>query len=177
MSTSSKVAIGIVATDWLLLKPNVEKVVGWQKPSITEIETPDEIYKVIYFDDVCWYGDAVDEIMDTLSHVRHSFLQMTEEGVLTQDILTEDCKGADEEFYELISWKTDFYIWGDESHVLGEPEYEIPRERLFQILQDYVEADAEAASEAGYIRDMLMDTCGCSKEEMKALGFGYLITE
>ena len=45
--------------------------------------------------------------------------------------------------------------------------------RLLQILQDYVNNDAEAAEE-GYVRSILKDICGVNKEEAEQLGLGYL---
>ncbi len=46
----------------------------------------------------------------------------------------------------------------------------ISKERLIQIIQDYVGNDYEAASEPGYVRDVLTDVCGCDTEELKELG-------
>lgn len=50
------------------------------------------------------------------------------------------------------------------------------RDRLLQILQDYVNNDAEAA-EPEYIRNTLVDTCGCSKEEIEEIGFSWLFPD
>ena len=46
-------------------------------------------------------------------------------------------------------------------------------DRLLGILQTYVANDLEAADTA-YVREILMDVCGCTKKEMEDLGFGYL---
>lgn len=50
---------------------------------------------------------------------------------------------------------------------------EITKERVIQILQDYVYNDAEA-TELSYVREVLTGVCGCDEEEMRALGFGYI---
>ncbi len=42
------------------------------------------------------------------------------------------------------------------------------KERLIQVIRDYVGCDIEA-SEPHYVRDVLTDTCGCTKEELKEL--------
>ncbi len=42
------------------------------------------------------------------------------------------------------------------------------KERLIQVIRDYVGCDIEAA-EPHYVRDVLTDTCGCTKEELKEL--------
>lgn len=52
----------------------------------------------------------------------------------------------------------------------------ISYDRLHQILYDYVMNDFEAA-ETQYVRDILMDICGCDTEEMLELGFGFMINE
>ena len=56
-----------------------------------------------------------------------------------------------------------------------EPE-SLSKERIVQILQTYVNTDAEAADHQ-YIRDMLRDTCGMSMDEIRELGFGWLFPD
>lgn len=53
----------------------------------------------------------------------------------------------------------------------------ISYERLLQILQDYVNADVAEASELEYIRETLVDTCGCSKDELEELGLDWIFPE
>ena len=48
-------------------------------------------------------------------------------------------------------------------------------ERVRQILFNYVMNDFEAAAETEYVRDILMNICGCTEEEMEELGFGFLL--
>jgi hypothetical protein len=50
---------------------------------------------------------------------------------------------------------------------------EITKERVIQILQDYVYNDSEA-TELSYVRDVLVNICGCDEAEMRELGFGYI---
>ena len=56
-------------------------------------------------------------------------------------------------------------------------EHKIPYERLEQICCAYIDNDIEGASEMSYIRDILTDVCGMTKEEINQLGFGYLFPE
>ena len=49
----------------------------------------------------------------------------------------------------------------------------MPYERLLQILQRYVNTDAEAA-ETAYVREAL-EQAGLSVDEFEKLGFGYLL--
>jgi hypothetical protein len=57
------------------------------------------------------------------------------------------------------------------------PEYPmIEPVRLLQILKDYVMNDAEAASDDTYVATVLTDICGMTREEVKEIGLGYLLT-
>ena len=53
---------------------------------------------------------------------------------------------------------------------------QIPYERLKEILQTYITNDA-AYAETEYVRDVLFDVCGCTPEEIKELGFEYLLND
>lgn len=50
---------------------------------------------------------------------------------------------------------------------------EISKERLVQIINDYISNDYEAA-EGNYIKEALENVCGMNKEEAEALGLGYI---
>lgn len=52
---------------------------------------------------------------------------------------------------------------------------EISKERLVQIINDYISNDYEAA-EGNYIKikETLENVCGMNKEEAEALGLGYI---
>ncbi len=54
-----------------------------------------------------------------------------------------------------------------------DPAMTVCYDRVLQILQDYVEVDVEA-SETCYVRDILEDVCGVTKEEAEILGLGYI---
>lgn len=55
-----------------------------------------------------------------------------------------------------------------------EPETSITKERLIEILISYIDNDA-AATDPGYIREVLTDICGCTETELKELGlYGWL---
>ena len=60
---------------------------------------------------------------------------------------------------------------------MNEEKNAIGYDRLKQILVDYVMNDFEAAAETEYVRDILMNICGCTEEEMKELGFGFMIDD
>lgn len=50
---------------------------------------------------------------------------------------------------------------------------DISKERLVQIINDYISNDYEAA-EGNYIKETLENVCGMNKEEAEALGLGYI---
>lgn len=81
------------------------------------IVTPDNEYVVVY-----WEFPNVDDILirnltEDLKSIRHSYIEITEDDVLT-DVETCDDRGCDEEFYDLIGWKADICIGQDEHDVL-----------------------------------------------------------
>lgn len=63
-------------------------------------------------------------------------------------------------------------VFGNEE----DDDIEISKSRLVQIMQKYVENDANSA-EPDYIREALSDICGITKEEAEILGFSYLLQE
>lgn len=51
----------------------------------------------------------------------------------------------------------------------------IPYERLFDILHDYISQDLDAST-SDYVRDdVLRNICGCTDDEIRALGFSYIV--
>lgn len=54
--------------------------------------------------------------------------------------------------------------------------FAITNARLIEILVGYVENDLESA-DTDYVREVLYDTCGCTDEELNAVGLNYLISE
>ena len=49
----------------------------------------------------------------------------------------------------------------------------ISKERLVEILQDYIANDYEVA-ETNYVKDILKNVCGVNEEEAKAIGIEYI---
>ena len=65
-------------------------------------KTPDEKYQIFYWD----FTDLIgfEELESKLKNIRHSLIIITDDGDINVDVKTEDDRGCDEEFYELISW-------------------------------------------------------------------------
>lgn len=72
--------------------------------------------------------------------------------------------------YEIGSAVTD-YINGLDPETNSEPN--MSKDRVLQILQDYVSTDADAA-EPSYVRYILRDICGMTDEEIEEAGFTWL---
>jgi hypothetical protein len=185
MSSSSKVAIAIDFIDWPRIEPLVKNVteahMTHDRHVIHDRPTPDNFYRCIYWDDVCWSTPEAQALENALSEIRHSFISISEDGNITIDNVESDERGIDEEFSELLSWSADICFWDDGVPLAPvsryTPRYKqyvpISRERAIQILTRYVENDMQAA-ELGYIYDAL--TCaGADHADIRALGFGYCI--
>lgn len=181
MSVMSKVAIAVDIIDW----PRIEMLVNniTEAHEIYDRTTPDNTYRCIYWDDICWGTSAAQALESSLRSFRHAFIAISEEGKIIVDNDIEDDRGIDEELEELLSWTADICFWDagvpltpvhPYSRALGH-YMPISRERAIQILSGYVDNDLQA-TETGYIYDAL--TCaGASHEEIEALGFGYCIPD
>lgn len=54
--------------------------------------------------------------------------------------------------------------------------HDISKERLAEIINDYVNNDYEA-TESNYIKEKLETVCSMDKEEAEALGLGYIFDD
>lgn len=183
MSTMSKVALAIDKQDYPKLQYFIDNI--FEAHEILDRETPDNTYRCIYWDDVCWCSTAAVTLQREIANIRHALIEICEDGDITQDILIEDDQGTDECFDEMLSWSGDICFWDDGwgnaypltpvssgrySHI-----YPISRNRVIQILVSYVENDLQA-TEDGYIYEALSGA-GASNEEITALGLGYCIPD
>ncbi len=182
MSVMSKVAIAVDIIDW----PRIERLVN----SITETHevydrtTPDNTYRCVYWDDVCWGTAEAQALEDAIHSFRHAFIEISEEGKIFEDIDIEDGRGVDEELEELLSWTADICFWDAGVPLAPVHPYTqrfghyvpISRERAIQILSRYVENDLNAACESEYVAEALRNA-GATDDEIEALGFGYCIPD
>lgn len=154
--------------------------------NIREVVTPDETYTVFYWEDHAWANDLstkVDAVLLWLATVRHAYIACGSDGSVYVSTKTDDADGCDEIFDDLLSWKHEILINEDEVPVLT-PSYRFSRDercgieadRLAQMFQDYVNNDLQSA-DTDYVRDVLYDTCGCSDEELEAVGLGFLVRD
>ena len=182
MSISSKVAIAVDLNDWNKIDLLVSNIIEGHE--IHDVHTPDNTYRCVYWDDVCWGTAATHALEKTIGGFRHAFVEITEEGKIKTECVDCDDRGCDEEFYELLSWTADICFWEDGAPLTPisrsggtwhKSYVPISRERAIQILTAYVENDVQAA-ETGYIYDALTQA-GADHREIEALGFGYCIPE
>ena len=181
MSIDSKVAIAIDIIDWNRIDVLVNNI--REGHEIYDRTTPDNTYRCIYWNDVCWETSAAQALENTLKDLRHAFIAISEEGRITYDVVEEDDRGVDEEFSELLSWTADVCFWDAGVPLAPVSPYTprfgrympISRERAIQILSSYVDNDLQA-TETGYIYEALTQA-GASEEEINALGFGYCIPD
>lgn len=70
--------------------------------------TLDEEYVVYRWD---WTYFPFDTSM--LTDIRHALVYISDEGEFTEEIIEEDSRGCDEEFFDIINWNMEFTSWGD----------------------------------------------------------------
>ena len=82
-----------------------------KKGRFRKTETPDDAYYCYYWE--CESIDPVEweDVCDWLKKRRHAMITVTEEGDLIKDVSVSDEFGCDEEFYEILGWKTELTLW------------------------------------------------------------------
>lgn len=133
------------------------------------------------------YGDAIiftnfiyDEVTDeTKIHLCYDGNYFEEEFNNLFDFLLENYNVLDGEI-ELTGeendvWRFKYYKSRNEFvEESGKVSYkDITVDRLLEILRDYVDNDLNNA-DTDYVREVLRDVCGMTKDELKATGFDYL---
>ena len=154
--------------------------------NIRDVVTPDETYTVFYWEDHPWANDLSTKaaaIVLWLASVRHAYLACGLDGSVYSSVKTEDAAGCDEIFNNLLSWQYDIQINQVDVPVLRpsgkycrEDRCGIDADRLADMFQSYVLEDV-ADADLDYIRDVLYGICGCSDEELEAVGLGFLVSE
>lgn len=89
---------------------------------LRRIETPDDLYVIMYWD---WenpdndYTDNIwNDMLRFLEHRRHSRVEIDENGNIFADIETDDEFGCDEVFNEILGWKAEICLWQDISEII-----------------------------------------------------------
>ena len=184
MSKSYKVALAVDAVDYWIIEKDIDAIENITKADLHEsVVTPDNTYLCVYWDDICWDMMQVRPLLKKLESFRHALITISEEGEIWKDIEESDSRGTDEEFQEVLSWNADICFWDNGAPLSPVCPYSpkfsyympISRERVIQILSQYVDNDLNA-TETGYIYDALT-LAGATHNEIEALGFGYCISE
>ena len=119
MSLYKDMAIAVCKQDFESIKEKHKEVIG--DGYIRDISTPDENYTILY-----WYywntlsdkDDLMQALRKDIEDIRHSFLSISEDGVIQKDVKTDDSRGCDELFEDILSWRADITVLGDESDIL-----------------------------------------------------------
>lgn len=177
MATYYKVAVCVDKEDYGAISQSIEKICETGRyDRLIEKKTPDCTYVCVYWDYINWpFAQGSYELEEAIQHIRHAFVKVNlDSGVIGTDVDPEDERGYDEEFYEMLGFKTDITFWDPEYVLTAEKdECPVPKEKILRVLRDYVAFDLEA-TETWYIYDML-GRCGCSDEEIKDLGFEWCL--
>ena len=167
-----KIAVALDEYDFMNLKEKLDKA---PKPDLIKtMETPENIYRIVYWEDAVWDYNAL-EFIEAIKEVRHAVFSIPEHGEIWSDIQPSDARGTDEVFHEILFWTVDICMRDDMSPLAPEKEY-IPmsRERVIDLFKAYVSADYESSEEVEYVYTTLKNA-GCTDEEIRALGFGHCI--
>lgn len=157
----------------ILIDPNyageIPEILERYNPAYTEkktVSTPDNDYYVYYWDWEPFYNsNEYVELRVELGRVRHSFIEISEEGEIYVDNQIEDEWGVDGEIEQFLSW--------DGSITLNdEPINGISSKRLLDILKTYIDDDESSSGFHNYVVEKLRDICGCTDAELKILGYG-----
>ena len=113
------------------------------------------------WDNEKYYGDEVEEMLNKVAS-----LAPIEEGELAY-------LGEDDCLWRFIYGDG---VWHEENGEVCYPVGSLSYDRLLSILQSYVGNDAEATAEREYPKDALYNA-GCSDDDIRALGFDWLLDE
>lgn len=120
MSYYKDIAVALWKPDYEKIKEKYAELVK-QASAIHKEETPDETYIILYWqqwDAQPGKDSKMDTFFEEIRDIRHSILTIAEDGNILKDVETCDSNGCDEEFEEILNWKADICIWGEESSPL-----------------------------------------------------------
>lgn len=108
-------------------------------PDGTDIkETPDGRYIVYRWD---WGQFPFD--MSMLANIRHTLMQASDEGEFYQEIIEEDNRGYDEEFFDILEYGIEFTSWGSGIGELSKWELERKLAKAMAFLNEEQKREVE----------------------------------
>lgn len=139
------------------------------------IKTPDNNYVCFYWEMAPWDDESREytNFMAFISSIRHCWISMDEYGAFDTDVNTEDEDGCDEYFNDLISWHFEV-LTPDENlpKMVSSGDCPLKAERVSEILLAFAHHEQDTAGRE-YVKNVLKNSCGCTDEELYALGLGY----
>lgn len=161
-----KVALGIDGFNYEEIKKDIHAL----EPDRTDVvNTPDNTYLLFYWECIGLEEEKSKRLFAKINEIRHSFIFISDEGEVTVDNRISDQYGCDEEFDELLSWKGDICIWGDETDIF---ECGVTKDRTWKILRKIVCNEIREKGEAAG-RKMLHEA-GVTLEETIDLDLAHL---
>jgi len=170
MSIYSKVALALWSEDYTENKKLADLIKELRPDYEKSVQTPDTTYLIYYWDFTGWFGEKVTSLLQIIEPIRHSLIEIREDGTIVSDVNTCDAKGCDEEFEEILSWDAEVHVWDN-----GRIHPGISEKRLSEILDAIVENTMEG-SERETAKALLTDA-GMTKEEMLACGYDELFND
>lgn len=151
----SKVAFGIWKEDEREFQDIIFNLQPDEKRVVT---TPDESY-LVYFWDLLYFNEDLEKLQKKMRNFRHSYIEVTEDDRIYQDFQTDDARGCDEEFFDLLSWNVDFSTFDE---IPETEKLSAENKKLKKLLQTLMNEEENP--------DVFLKKAGISKEEAGNLG-------
>lgn len=162
MSKYYKIALAIDLND----QKQIENALGNVVPA-PDFErryvTVDNTYCIYYWDDIDWNRANIEPLLRKLESMRHALITISEDGEIWHEAEDTDAYGVDEQFNELLSWRTSICLWdgADIKEVEDRPNSNVKQKMMVKVYQ--INLDRDENSVAFESMDML-ERCQNTKE-------------
>lgn len=114
MNKNYQAAVVVDRNDWMQIYDEILVASSfWPHQVIVDKETPDENYRCIYWDTICWDRPEVNPLRFKLEKIRHAVITVDEECHIEKDFKSWDDRGTDEEFDIILSPQVSINFWND----------------------------------------------------------------
>ena len=85
-----------------------------ERHSVKKAKTPDNEYMIIRWEDYCGEleGSDIEFASKRVENIRHAMVVISDEGI-NSSIKVSDENGIDEDFYDILGWDANIYLWGE----------------------------------------------------------------
>ena len=173
----TKIAAAVLEDDIEKFEKALRKYNLPSPSDMREVEDDDaNAYEVIYWNDLTVSMDAISFIRETLSCIPHALAFVENNTAFREE--SYDCGGKYPFLNIIFQSDIKIRVVGDRDIPVlrGVGSFGMDAVRTASILREYVLNDL-ASAETAYVRNVLMDTCGCSRRKFEELGLCFLNVE